>query len=100
MKLLEAPGHKGAPDEPQRPSEETEGAERVWKTLNDCHTSSRRSSTELSALPRQEGKNRLRRANLGNSRSHKTHNNQMYAQTGIDMMQSVEADPPPVRTAA
>jgi hypothetical protein len=31
-KLLEAPGHKGAPDEPRRPSEKTEGAERGWKT--------------------------------------------------------------------
>jgi hypothetical protein len=27
MKLLKASGHKGAPDGPRRPSEQTEGAE-------------------------------------------------------------------------
>jgi hypothetical protein len=50
---------------------------------------------ELSTLPWQEGKNWLRRANLENSRSNKTQNYQSYAQSGIDMKQSVEADPPP-----
>jgi hypothetical protein len=35
------------------------------------------------------------RTNLENSRPHKTQNYQSYTQPGVDMIQSVEADPPP-----
>jgi hypothetical protein len=52
---------------------------------------------ELSILPWKEGKNSLRRANLENLRPHKTQNYQLYAQPGVDMMQSVEADPSPAK---
>jgi hypothetical protein len=40
-------------------------------------------------------KEQLRRANLENLRPHQTQNYQTYAQPGVDMMQSVKADPPP-----
>jgi hypothetical protein len=35
------------------------------------------------------------RTNLENLRPHKTQNYKSYAQLGVDMMQSIEANPPP-----